>query len=171
MWYCARIHIHTDTENIESTWRQLKRQPVGNHHDGRLLLMFHKYLYRLKYGDEQHLLCWTVSTEIDGMLFIVVTQSSLVLTIGDRQNYWYLLMQFTQKVHVSAKFFYGVTMPPKIFMGGVHCLAMPHNECTHALYGCFIALPPSCLLAQCDSTRLLRFRFAVRSHCLVIIFF
>jgi len=33
------------------------------------------------------------------------------------------------------------------------------------------ALPPSCLLAQCNSSRLLCFRFAVLSYCRVIIFF
>ena len=54
-------------------------------------------------------------------------------------------------------------MPPKIFVGGVRCLAMPPNECARIHYNLLQlmwALPPSCLLAQCDSSRLHRFRFA-----------
>jgi len=66
--------------------------------------------------------------------------------------------------------YFGVTMPPKIFVGDVRCLATPPppNECPRALYGRFRPLPSSCLLAQCDSSYLLHFRFAVRSHCRVI---
>ena len=60
-------------------------------------------------------------------------------------------------------------MPPKIFVGDVRCLDISPNECARALYGRFRALTPSCLLAQCDISSLLRFRFAVRSHCRVII--
>jgi len=63
-----------------------------------------------------------------------------------------------------------VTMPPKIFVCDVRCLAVSPNECAPALYGRFRPVKPSCLLAQCDSSRLLRFRFAVRSHCRVIFF-
>jgi len=36
-----------------------------------------------------------------------------------------------------------VTVPLKIFMGYVHCLAMPPNDCVRALYGRFRPLPPS----------------------------
>ena len=65
---------------------------------------------------------------------------------------------------------YRVTMPSKIFVGNVCCLAMPPNECVCALYERFRPLPPSCLLAQCDSSCMLHFRIAVRSHCWVIFF-
>jgi len=67
-------------------------------------------------------------------------------------------------------YFFGVTMPPKIFMGDVCWLAMPPNECARALYRRFRPLLLSCLLAQCDSSRLRRVRLAVRSHCRVLIF-
>jgi len=53
----------------------------------------------------------------------------------------------------------GVSMSQKIFVGDIHCLAMPPNECAHGLYGHFRQLPPSCLLVQCNSSRLLHFRF------------
>ena len=41
----------------------------------------------------------------------------------------------------------------------------------YSLYGRFRPLLPSCLLVQWESSRLLCFRFAVRSHCWVIFFF
>ena len=65
-----------------------------------------------------------------------------------------------------------VTMPLKIFVGNACCLAMPQIK-VRALYWCFRPLPPSCLLAQCDSPHLqaAAFQVAVRSHCQVIIFF
>jgi len=40
----------------------------------------------------------------------------------------------------------------------------------YSLYRRFRPLPASCVLAQWDSSRLLRFRFTVRSHCRVIFF-
>ena len=64
----------------------------------------------------------------------------------------------------------GVTVPPKIFVSDVHCSAVTPNECAHALYGHFRPLPLSCLLAQCDGSCLLCFRFTVRSHCWVMNF-
>ena len=41
----------------------------------------------------------------------------------------------------------------------------------YSVYGRFRPLPPSCLLAQWESSRLLRFRFAVQTHCQVKICF
>jgi len=45
------------TQNIESTWWQIKRTlPATNsRHDGGLLLMFGKFLYRHRYRQEPHL--------------------------------------------------------------------------------------------------------------------
>jgi len=51
-------------------------------------------------------------------------------------------------------------MSPKIFVGDVRCLAMSPNKCARALYGCFKTSSTSCLLTQCDISRLLRFRVA-----------
>jgi len=46
-----------------------------------------------------------------------------------------------------------VTMPLKIFVGNVCCLPMPQMK-VRALYWSFRPLPRSCLLVQCNSSRL-----------------
>jgi len=40
-------------------------------------------------------------------------------------------------IHEALIVLFGVTMPPKIFVGDVRCLATPPNECAGALYGRF----------------------------------
>ena len=43
-------------QNIESTWWQLKQSPPAtqSHHDGGLLFMFGKFLYRQRFHSEEH---------------------------------------------------------------------------------------------------------------------
>ena len=62
-----------------------------------------------------------------------------------------------------------VTMPPKMADRAAHWACVHAYTITcYSLYGCFRQLPPSCLLAQWESSRMLHFRFAVRSNCWVI---
>jgi len=78
----------------------------------------------------------------------------------------------------SASFSLHSDYAPKIFdQSRSHQIVAAHCACAHAytiacysLYGRFRPLPPSCLLAQWESSCLLRFKFAVQSHSRVIIF-